>query len=147
MTSPRLHRIPAKDPVSGGELYVSELANDESGVTLRGRFEVPRYARLDDEQTRFLETFLRCRGMFNAVERELGMSYPTVKSRLESLLAALDLKPIEARPAENRNGAAPTSRADAAAKAAERAKILDSLDAGEIDAAEAKRRLRAGTAA
>lgn len=144
MTPHRLNRIPAKDPVSGGELYVSELANDESGITLRGRFELPRYTRLDDEQTRFLETFLRCRGMFNAVERELGMSYPTVKSRLESLLVALDLKPIETK-GEPRNGA--TTRADAAAKAAERAKILDSLDAGEIDAEEAKRRLRAGSTA
>lgn len=145
MTPHRLNRIPAKDPVSGGELYVSELANDESGISLRGRFELPRYARLDEEQTRFLETFLRCRGMFNAVERELGMSYPTVKSRLESLLAALDLKPIESKAADARGNG--TTRADAAAKAAERAKILDSLDAGEIDAEEAKRRLRAGTAA
>lgn len=147
MTPHQLNRIPAKDPVSGGELYVSELANDESGVTLRGRFELPRYARLDEEQARFLETFLRCRGMFNAVERELGMSYPTVKSRLESLLVALDLKPIESRPNETRNGNGATSRSDTAAKAAERAKILDSLDAGEIDAEEAKRRLRSGTAA
>ncbi len=121
---------------------MSELASDESGITLRGRFELPRYARLDEEQTRFLETFLRCRGMFNAVERELGMSYPTVKSRLESLLTALDLKPIESKTMDPRNG---TSRADAAAKAAERAKILDSLEAGEIDAAEANRRLKAGT--
>lgn len=147
MTPHRLHRIPPKDPVSGGELYVSELANDESNVTLRGRFELPRYARLDDEQTRFLETFLRCRGMFNAVERELGMSYPTVKSRLESLLAALDLKPIEAKAGENRTNGTATTRADAEAKAAERARILDSLDSGEIDAAEAKRRLKAGTSA
>lgn len=143
MTSPRLNRIPPKDPVSGGDLYVSELANDESGVTLRGRFEIPRYARLDDDQTRFLETFLRCRGMFNAVERELGMSYPTVKSRLESLLNALDLKPIESRPNE-KNG---DKAAHEKASAARRAEILDKLSSGEIDAEEAKQRLRAGNSA
>ena len=145
MTSPRLNRIPPKDPVSGGELYVSELANDESGITMRGRFEIPRYSRLDDDQRRFLETFLRCRGMFNAVERELGISYPTVKSRLEALLNALDLKPIEPRTNE-KNGAAEKAAMEKAA-AARRAEILDKLSAGEIDAEEAKQRLRAGHSA
>ncbi len=151
MTPARLNRIPPKDPVSGGELYVSELANDESGITMRGRFEIPRYARLDDDQQRFLETFLRCRGMFNAVERELGISYPTVKSRLESLLGALDLKPIESRAASERNGEARSAdrgqdRAESKAAAARRAEILDKLSSGEIDAEEAKTRLKAGSA-
>lgn len=118
---------------------MTELANDESGVTIRGRFEVPRYARLDADQTRFLETFLRCRGMFNAVERELGISYPTVRARLESLLAALDLTPIEPRPTEKSADKASTKEA-----AAQRARILDRLSAGEITAEEAKLELRTG---
>src|SRR4051812_10925210 len=95
MGKENLFPIPPADPISGGELHVSELACDSSGTTLRGRFAIPRYARLDAEQTKFLETFLRCRGMLNAVERELGISYPTVKARLDSLLQALDLTPIK----------------------------------------------------
>lgn len=134
-----LQRIPARDPVSGGELHITELASEDSGITIRGKFEVPRYARLDADQTRFLETFLRCRGMFNAVERELGMSYPTVKARLESLLQALDLTPIEAKTAEK--AADKTTSKEAAER---RARILDRLSAGEITAEEAKTELRAG---
>lgn len=124
----RFLKIPPRDPVSGGELYISELASEESGVTIRGRFEVPRYAKLDAEQARFLETFLRCRGMLSSMEREMNMSYPTLRSRLDSLLGALGLEPLKE-----------TSRE----KIAERkAKILDQLEKGEITAEEAKTKLR-----
>src|SRR5688572_25510692 len=95
MAKEKLSKVLHQDPVSGGELYIRELANDESGVTIRGRFEIPRVARLDPEQTRFLETFLRSRGMLNSVERELGMSYPTVRARLDALLDALGLVPFK----------------------------------------------------
>lgn len=120
--------MPARDPVSGGELYVSELASDESGVTIRGRFALSRFARLDAEQTHFLETFLRCRGTINAVEKELGISYPTVKARLDSLLNALNLSPV----------------ADEKPKVSAEVKrtIIEQLEKGEISAEEAKARMR-----
>lgn len=133
MANDKLHKVPHQDPVTGGELYISELASDESGVSIRGRFEIPRYARLDAEQSKFLETFLRCRGMLNSMERELGISYPTVRSRLDSLLDALDLKPIKE---DGKPG-----------KALEKKKkILDMLEKGEISAEEAKARLKNGVA-
>jgi hypothetical protein len=123
------HKVPPRDPVSGGELYISELANDESGITIRGRFEVPAYARLDADQQHFLETFLRCRGILSSVERELGISYPTVRARLDALLAALDLKPAkeEAVPKEK--------------VADQKRQILEQLERGEISAEEAKEKL------
>ncbi len=128
-----LHLMPARDPVSGGELYVSELASDESGITIRGRFAVSRFARLDAEQTHFLETFLRCRGTINAVEKELGISYPTVKARLDSLLGALGLSPVvDDRPKEEK------PKISAEAKRA----IIEQLERGEITADEAKARMR-----
>lgn len=124
--------IPPKDPISGGEFFVSELTCKASGVVLRGEFEVPRLARLDAEQTRFLETFLRCRGTISDVERELGISYPTVRSRLDALLEALELAPIRESKAQ-REKAAETKRA-----------VLEQLESGEITADEAKARLRGG---
>lgn len=124
----KLHPMPARDPVSGGELYVSELASDDSGVTIRGRFAISRFARLDAEQAHFLETFLRCRGTINAVEKELGISYPTVKARLDSLLQALGLTPV----ADDR----PKVSADA------KRAIIEQLERGEITADEAKARMR-----
>jgi len=124
--------LPVKDPVSGGDLYVSELTCDESGVTIRGRFEIPRWARLDAEQAKFLETFLRCRGMINSVERELGISYPTARARLDSLLEALGYGPTKEEKARK-------------ARAAEhKRRILEQLEQGEITPEEAKVKLRGG---
>lgn len=129
MSEEKLHPIPARDPVSGEPLYVSELTCDASGVRITGRFEVPAYARLDAEQRVFLETFLRCRGMLNSVERELGISYPTVRARLDGLLEALDLAPVkEETPKKPKT-------------ADKKRKVLDQLEKGEITAEEAKAKL------
>lgn len=136
MGSNKLHTVPSKDPVSGKPLYISELACDESGVTIRGRFELPRYCRLDEEQARFLETFLRCRGNISAVEKELGISYPTVRARLDALLQALEITPVKEEEAAR--------RATAESLKAERNRILDQLERGEISPEEAKARLRGG---
>ncbi len=124
----RLHRIPHKDPVSGGELYISELTSEETGITIRGNFEIPRYAKLDNDQMEFLEVFLRCRGMLNGVERELGISYPTARARLDALLGSLHLSPIEAKERTDKN-------------ADKRKRILEQLEKGEITADEAKKKL------
>jgi hypothetical protein len=129
MGKEKLHPIPSRDPVSGGELFISELTSDESGVSIRGRFEIPKYARLDKEQARFLETFLRCRGMLNSVERELNLSYPTVRARLDSLLDALELTP----PAET-NGRREKGQE-------RKRKILEELERGDITPEEAKEKL------
>src|SRR5579862_4768024 len=129
MGKEKLHPIPARDPVSGGELFISELSSDDSGVSIRGRFEVPRYARLEPEQARFLETFLKCRGMLNSVERELKLSYPTVRARLDSLLDALDLTPTK----EDLHKKEKSTE--------KKRKILDQLEKGEITAEEAKTKL------
>lgn len=122
--------LPVKDPVSGGDLYISELTCEDSGVTIRGKFEIPRLARLDADQTRFLETFVRCRGMISSVEKELGISYPTVRARLDSLLEAMGYAPTKEDRAKK-------------AKAAERKrKIIEMLEKGEITPSEAKEKLR-----
>jgi hypothetical protein len=125
--------MPSKDPISGGEFVVSELTCKASGIVLRGEFEVPRMARLDAEQTRFLETFLRCRGTITEVEREMGISYPTVRARLDALLDALGLVPVKESKAQRERNAE-----------AKRA-VLEQLEKGEITAEEAKKRLRGGT--
>jgi hypothetical protein len=133
MGEKKIKKLLTQDPVSGGDLYVSELASEDSGITIRGRFEIPRWSRLTEEQEQFLETFLRCRGMINSVEKELGISYPTVKSRLESLLASLDLSPVKEESAKKDKSAE------------KKAKILEQLEKGEISAEEAKAKLKGGS--
>ncbi|HMS54507.1 MAG TPA: DUF2089 domain-containing protein [Fimbriimonadaceae bacterium] len=128
MSGEKHHRLPHKDPVSGGELYVSELANDDSGVRIRGKFEVPIYSRLDPDQANFLEVFLRSRGVLSTVEKELGLSYPTVRARLDQVLGSL--------------GFAPINDAQANGRPRKSTEIIDMLEKGEITAEEAKARLR-----
>lgn len=131
MSETKYHRMPARDPVTGGELYVSELTSEDSGITIRGKFEVPRYAKLDAEQQHFLETFLRCRGMLNAVERELGLSYPTVRLRLDGVLEALGFAPTRDEPQPKRERISSERKR----------KILEELESGQITPEEAKAKL------
>ena len=56
---------------------------------LEGNFTLGRFHALSAEQLEFLETFIRARGSFKDVERELGISYPTVRSRLDAVIRAL----------------------------------------------------------
>ncbi len=166
MESAKAHPLPAGDPFSGGPLVVTELQNVESGITIRGRFEIPRFARLSPDQTRFLETFLRCRGMLNSVERELGISYPTARARLDAVLRTLDLvpgreddpEPPEASeppraPAPQEAPPVPPGEVGSTVEeppappngpeAPKRSKmeILDAIERGEISAEDAKREL------
>lgn len=131
MGNPSTHKIPMICPVSGKDLYVSELTSEDGSVSIRGRFEMPRLARLDPEQLSFLEVFLRSRGVISTVEKELGISYPTVRSRLDALLRSLDLMPLKDE-----------QRREAERREAEKREVLKELEEGKISAAEAKRRLR-----
>lgn len=128
MGSKERHDIPLQCPITGEDLFVSELTSEESGVTIRGRFRLPRVARLSGEQRAFLEAFLRARGVISTVEKELGISYPTVRSRLDALLKALDLKPVK----DNQREAA----------AALKRKLLLELEEGKITPEEFSAKLR-----
>jgi hypothetical protein len=73
------------------------------GTAVEGHFELSKFNRLDPEQLAFLELFLRARGNIKEVERELGLSYPTVRARLvrkrREILDALDAGKLTAEDA------------------------------------------------
>lgn len=125
------HELRAICPLCGDRMTVSELTCEESGVIIRGKFRLPKAATLASEHREFLEVFLRARGVISTVEKELGISYPTVRSRLDALLEAMDLSPIK----EDR-------RKEKSVEA--KRKVLEELEAGKITAEEAKRRLKSG---
>ena len=87
------HDVIATCPVCSGELAVTRLHCDTCGTTLEGDFSVGRFGRLSREQTQLLESFLRSRGNLREMERELGISYPTVRARVEGLVRALGFGP------------------------------------------------------
>jgi hypothetical protein len=80
-------------PVCAGELSVTRLHCRTCGTTIEGEFSAGRFARLSREQLGVLESFLRSRGNLREMERELGISYPTVRSRVEAVVRALGFGP------------------------------------------------------
>lgn len=130
-------------PVCEGELLISRLHCRNCGTALEGEFGVGRFGRLSKEQLALLESFLRARGNLKEMERELGISYPTVRGRVDALVRALGLaegSDAEAmEPMEDAFAADAEAEADAAA---ERREILERLARREIGADEAAAALR-----
>ncbi len=79
-----------KCPVCGQNTEITTIYCNECGTKIEGHFELCRFCRLTDEQKSFIETFIKCRGNIKEVEKELGISYPTVRNRLEDAANALD---------------------------------------------------------
>ena len=129
-------------PVCEGELAITRLHCRSCGTALEGEFGVGRFGRLSREQLALLESFLRSRGNLKDLERELGISYPTVRGRIEALLRALGLAVgDEAAPEEPAEADAPNPTSDE--DAAKRRAILDLLARHEMSAEQAAIALRA----
>jgi hypothetical protein len=148
--SPVPHDVIATCPVCASELAVTRLRCGECGTTIEGEFSVGRFGRLTREQLQLLESFLRSRGNLRDMERELGISYPTVRSRVEQLVRALGFGPRdEAETDGAASGAQPAAdgTTDAAAPtpeqvAAARQEVLERLARHELTAEEAADAIR-----
>jgi len=124
-----LYPVPGQCPVCGGELHVARLECGTCHTGIDGRFALDRFARLNGDQLAFLETFIRNRGVIKDVEADLGISYPTVRARLDEVIRGLGLSPASddaLRPSQVRE---------------ERRQILEALRAKDISADEAATRL------
>jgi hypothetical protein len=153
-----VHDVIATCPVCADELTITRLHCRSCGTALEGEFGVGRFGRLDREQMSLLESFLRSRGNLKEMERELGISYPTVRGRVDALVRALGLadgatagdatdEPDDDRDAFDDTEAVEADdaadAADEAAQAAERRSILERLARKELSAEEAATALRA----
>lgn len=114
------HPIPQQCPVCQANLVVQELHCDHCETTIRGRFEATRLASLSEEQLKFVEIFLKVRGSIKEMERELSISYPTVRNRLEQVVEALGFQSEQLPMDKSR-----------------RQEILDKLNRGELSPEEA----------
>src|SRR5437867_12167593 len=76
-------------PICADALTVARLECAGCGTRIEGSFALGRFHQLSAQQLGFLEVFIKARGNFKDVERELGMSYPTVRSRLDAVIRAL----------------------------------------------------------
>lgn len=113
-------------PICGEKVEVTRLHCLACDTTIEGHFGLGRLYLLTDEQLAFAETFIRCEGKINKVEEELGISYPTVRSRLNEIIRALGYSVHE----------------DSAATSDQHRQILEQLAQGQISTDEALKLLR-----
>lgn len=121
-------------PVCSGELSVTRLECRSCGTAIEGEFSVGRFGRLSREQMALLESFLRSRGNLKELERELKVSYPTVRARIDALVRALGLA--------DGSYVLDESAEDSADSGAQRRDVLERLARHEITADEAAALIR-----
>ncbi|WP_090832469.1 MULTISPECIES: DUF2089 domain-containing protein [unclassified Bacillus (in: firmicutes)] len=80
-------------PVCSQTLKITKLHCNHCATTIENEFELSKFASLSQEQLQFVETFLVCRGNIKEVEKELGISYPTVRGKLTDIITSLGYEP------------------------------------------------------
>ncbi|MCY3668956.1 MAG: DUF2089 domain-containing protein [Gemmatimonadetes bacterium] len=120
------------DLTKGARIVVERVSLPDSDIAIEGQFEPPVLARLSAEDQVFVMAFVQVHGSIKEMERIFGISYPTVKNRLDAIAEQLPLVETVTRTAES--ASTPRSNPQSAA-------VLDSLERGEIDVEEALRRL------
>ena len=78
-----------KCPSCEGNLTVTSLGCADCSINITGEFALPQLLKLTRAQIDFIEVFIKNRGIIREVERELGISYPTVRARLDEVIQAL----------------------------------------------------------
>jgi hypothetical protein len=116
-----MRQVIGKCPVCGEELTVTRLHCRSCDTALEGHFNLGKFYRLSPEQLHFVETFIKCEGKITRVEDELGLSYPTVRNRLNDVIRALGYE----------------VPAQATISAERRKSILEQVQSGEIAPEEA----------
>jgi hypothetical protein len=110
----------------GSRVLVERVRLPETGIVVEGSFELPPLAQLSVDDQVFVAAFVKSHGSIKEMERLFGVSYPTIKSRLNRLSAVLDAElSVEAAP-----------------PAQDKSEILDRLERGEISAEQAAEALR-----
>ena len=105
----------------GAPLVVERVRLADKDIVLEGQFALPQLAQLSAEDQIFVAAFLRSHGSIKDMEQVFGVSYPTVKARLNRIAAQLEFVETDPKPSRN--------------------EVLDRLERGEISAADAIRAL------
>lgn len=122
-----MYPVVGKCPVCGDRLHVTRLHCRGCDSALEGQFSLGRFYQLSAEQLAFIETFIRCEGKLTRVQDEVGISYPTARSRLVEVIRALGYE-VQEEPAP--------------IPPQERRAILEQLASGQLSSEDAIDRLR-----
>ncbi len=110
------------DLVGDRPFAVTEIKLANTEITVRGEFELPPLAGLRFEDQVFVSEFVRCHGSIKYMEKAFGISYPTVKNRLNRIVQQLHLVEVE--------------------QVSEKDEVFDLLERGQISVDEATERLK-----
>jgi hypothetical protein len=128
-------------PICSSELAVTRLQCRGCGTAIEGDFNVGRFGRLGREQLALLESFLRARGNLKELERELKVSYPTVRARIDALVKSLGLG--DAAPVSDDGAGDISGTSHNGETVALRREVLERLARHEVTADEAAALIRA----
>ncbi len=117
-------------PVCHGDLEVINLRCQECGTEVSGEFTLSKFNYLDTEKLYFIEIFVKNRGNIKAIEKEMNLSYPTIKKMLDEVIEQLGYSSTEDEQEEEKPYEGPS-----------RKEILDKIDKGEISVEEASKLL------
>lgn len=115
-------------PACGGPLVITEIQCAHCQLTMQGEFKPGLFSTLSDDQLTFVRAFLRVRGNLSEMEKVLGVSYPTIRNKLDEINQALERAEKPASPAPAANEA--------------RNAILQKVAAGELEPREALEQLQ-----
>lgn len=121
-----MRKIISRCPVCGESLKVTRLKCAECDTVIENDFALSKFDYLTDEELHFTETFIKCRGNIKEVEKELKISYPTVRAKLDGVIKSLGLE----------------SEAKKDEESLRREAVLKALEQGEITAEEAILKLK-----
>jgi hypothetical protein len=98
-------------------VVVERVRLPQKDIAVEGSFELPQLARLDASDQIFVAAFVRSHGSIKEMERVFGVSYPTIKARLNRIAARLEFVDIDPKPTQS--------------------DVIERLRAGELTAEEA----------
>lgn len=122
--------MPHRCPSCGEYLALRRLECPACALSIESSFELPAILKLSQAQLDFVEVFIKNRGVIRDVERELGVSYPTVRAKLDEVVVALGFKSREMADEKQQEQTDP------------RRAVLDDLREGRISPEDALRALR-----
>jgi hypothetical protein len=127
-------------PACGGPLVITECRCANCQLQLRGEFRVGSFSTLSEDQLTFVRVFLRARGNLSEVEKVLGVSYPTIRNKLDEINKTFDRAETpdssDQDQIEETSGIAPSPTDEA------RRAILQQVAQGKLSASDAAQRLR-----